>query len=107
MATAVKTDSVPAPMASSVRGVEIIVPLNKLKKSPSNARRVPHGEAAIAALAASIAVKGMLQPPVVAPEVDGQGKKTGCYLVTAGEGRRLALLLRASRKEIRKTEGVR
>jgi len=103
MATAVKIDSVP----STERGVEIIVPLNMLKKSPSNARRVPHGEAAIEALAASMAAKGILQPPVVAPEVDGEGQPTGFYLVTIGEGRRLALLLRAKRKEIRKTEPVR
>lgn len=107
MATAHKVETVPAAFASGVRGIEIVVPLNKLRKSPANARRVPHGEAAIAALAASIAVKGMLQPPVVAPEVDGEGRETGFYLVTAGEGRRLALLLRAERKEIKKTEGVR
>ena len=39
--------------AEAVSGVEIFVPLNKLKKSPRNARKVPHGEAAIEALAAA------------------------------------------------------
>jgi hypothetical protein len=34
-------------------GSEIFVPLNRLKKSPKNARKTPHGEAAIEALAAS------------------------------------------------------
>lgn len=43
-------------------GVEIDVPLNKLKKSPKNARKVPHGEAAVEALAASIGAKRMLHP---------------------------------------------
>jgi hypothetical protein len=48
-------------------GGEIFIPLNKLKKSPRNARKMPHGEAAIEALAASIAAKGMLQNLVVEP----------------------------------------
>jgi ParB family chromosome partitioning protein len=88
-------------------GDVINVPLNKLKKSPRNARRTPHAEADIEALAASIAVKGVLQAPVVEPETDAEGAPTGCYLVTIGEGRRLALLLRAKRKEIKKTAPVR
>jgi ParB family chromosome partitioning protein len=88
-------------------GDVIDVPLNKLKKSPRNARRTPHAEADIEALAASIAVKGVLQAPVVEPETDADGAPTGAYLVTIGEGRRLALLLRAKRKEIKKTEPVR
>jgi ParB family chromosome partitioning protein len=88
-------------------GDVIDVPLNKLKKSPRNARRTPHAEADIEALAASIAVKGVLQAPVVEPETDAAGAPTGCYFVTIGEGRRLALLLRAKRKEIKKTEPVR
>jgi ParB family chromosome partitioning protein len=46
-------------------GTEVFVALNKLKKSPKNARKTPHGEAAIEALAASIAAKGMLQNLVV------------------------------------------
>jgi ParB family chromosome partitioning protein len=36
-------------------GTEIFIPLNKLKKSPKNARKTPHSEAAIEAYAASIA----------------------------------------------------
>ena len=94
-------------VAAIVSGAVIDVPLNKLKKSPKNARKVPHGEAAIEALAGSIAEKGILQMPVVEPEYDAAGAFTGCYLVTIGEGRRLAQLLRVKRKEIRKTELVR
>ena len=88
-------------------GVQIFVPLSKLKKSPKNARRMPHGEAAIEALAASIAAKGMLQNLVVEPEVDADSETTGFYLVTVGEGRRLAQLLRAKRKQIKKSEPIR
>jgi len=88
-------------------GGEVLIPLNKLKKSPHNARRTPHGEAAIAALAASIAHKGLLQNLVVQPEVKADGAPTGYYLVTAGEGRRLALELRARRREIKRSEPVR
>ena len=86
---------------------EVLIPLNKLKKSPHNARRTPHGEAAITALAASIAHKGLLQNLVVQPEVKADGAATGYYLVTAGEGRRLALELRARLREIKRTELVR
>src|ERR1700761_2016416 len=88
-------------------GTETFIPLNKLKKSPNNARKTPHSEAAIEALAASIAAKGILQNLVVEPEVDGEGAATGFFCVTIGEGRRLAQLLRVKRKEIRKTEPIR
>ena len=88
-------------------GDVIDVPLNKLKTSPRNARRTPHAQADIEALAASIAVKGVLQAPVVEPETDEAGIGTGFYLVTIGEGRRLALALLARRKTIRKAEPVR
>ncbi len=88
-------------------GSEIFVPLNRLKKSPKNARKMPHGEAAIEALAGSIAAKGMLQNLVVEPEFDADGEGTGFYLVTVGEGRRLAQLLRAKRKQIKKSEPIR
>jgi len=88
-------------------GSEVFVPLSKLKKSPKNARKMPHGDAAIEALAGSIAAKGMLQNLVVEPEVDAEGVETGCYLVTVGEGRRLAQLLRAKRKQIKKSEPIR
>ncbi|MFI4973062.1 MAG: ParB/RepB/Spo0J family partition protein [Caulobacterales bacterium] len=89
------------------RGVEITVPLGKLKKSPKNARKTPHAAADIEALAASIAVKGVLQSPVVEAETNAEGGATGAYLVTIGEGRRLALRLLAKRKVIAKTTPVR
>jgi ParB family transcriptional regulator, chromosome partitioning protein len=88
-------------------GTEIFVPLNKLKKSPKNARKTPHSEASIEAYAASIAAKGILQNLVVEPELDADGAATGFYFVTIGEGRRLAQLLRVKRKEIKKTEPIR
>src|SRR5271155_5810377 len=79
----------------------LFVPLNRLKKSPKNVRKMPHTKADIHAFAASIAALGMLQYPVVEPELSPRGKPTGHYLVNAGEGRRLAQLLRAKRKEIK------
>jgi ParB family chromosome partitioning protein len=85
---------------------EIFVPLNKLRKHPKNVRKVPHGDAAIEALAASLHHKGQIQNLVVEPELNGD-EPTGFYLVTAGEGRRQALLLRAKRKQIKKTHPVR
>ncbi len=88
-------------------GSEIFIPLNKLKKSPRNARKTPHTEAAIEAYAASIAAKGILQNLVVEPELDSEGAATSLYFVTIGEGRRLAQLLRVKRKEIKKTEPIR
>jgi ParB family chromosome partitioning protein len=92
---------------SPENGTVILIPLNKLKKSPNNARKTPHSEAAIEAYAASIAAKGILQNLVVEPEFDGEGAATGFYFVTIGEGRRLAQLLRVKRKEIKKTEPIR
>jgi len=89
-----------------VSGAEIDIPLNRLKKSSKNARKVPHAPAAIEALAASIAAKKMLQKPVVEPERDAEGALTGHWLVTIGEGRRLALRLLAQRKQIKKTHPV-
>lgn len=88
-------------------GTEVLIPLNKLKKSPNNARKTPHSEAAIEGYAASISAKGILQNLVVEPELDAEGTATGFYLVTIGEGRRLAQLLRVKRKEIKKTEPIR
>lgn len=88
-------------------GSEIFVPLNKLKKSPRNVRKVPHTPAEVEALAASIDANGMLQNLVVEPERNEAGRETGCYFVTIGEGRRLAQLLRAKRKRIGKAEPVR
>jgi len=87
-------------------GTTLDIPLNKLKKSPRNVRKMPHPKADIEALAASIAANGMLQNPVVEPEMK-ESKSTGYFLVTIGEGRRLAQLLRAKRKEIAKDAPVR
>jgi ParB family transcriptional regulator, chromosome partitioning protein len=84
----------------------VLVPLGKLKKSPKNVRQVPHTKADLQALAASIAAIGMLQYPIVEPEIGAKGKPTGHYLVNAGEGRRLAQLLRAKRKEIKPDEPI-
>ncbi|MCP3476679.1 ParB N-terminal domain-containing protein [Bradyrhizobium sp. CCGUVB1N3] len=84
----------------------VMVPLGKLKKSPKNVRKVPHTDGEIAALAASIASVGMLQFPVIEPELGPKHKPTGNFLVNAGEGRRLAQLLRAKRKEIAKDEPI-
>jgi ParB family chromosome partitioning protein len=88
-------------------GDVLFIPLNKLKKSPKNVRQMPHTKAEIEALAASIAANGLLQNLIIEPEHDKKGRTTGYYLVTAGEGRRLAQLLRAKRKEIAKTEPIR
>ncbi len=116
-ATADVVAALPAPEAdsvgaqeiatASVSGVEILIPLDKLKKSPRNARKTPHRNETIETYAASIAAKGILQNLVVEPEVDPDGEPTGFYLVTIGEGRRLAQVLRAKRKEIGKTEPIR
>jgi ParB family transcriptional regulator, chromosome partitioning protein len=85
----------------------VLVPLDRLKKSPKNVRKIPHTKGEIAALAASIGALGMLQYPVVEPEIGPNGKPSGFYLVNAGEGRRLAQLLRAKRKEIKRDELIR
>ncbi|MFJ6327629.1 MULTISPECIES: ParB/RepB/Spo0J family partition protein [unclassified Rhizobium] len=88
-------------------GATVFIPLNKLKKHPKNARKTPHSEASIEAKAASIAAKGILQNLVVEPEADADGAATGFYLVSIGEGRRQAQMLRVKRKEIKKTEPIR
>ena len=95
------------PALSAQRGQEILVPLDRLKKSPRNARRTPHSAADVEAFAASIAAKGVLQPPVVEAERSSDGKETGYYLVSIGEGRRLALRLLAKRKRLAKAEPIR
>ncbi|MER9182592.1 ParB/Srx family N-terminal domain-containing protein [Mesorhizobium sp. M0767] len=94
-------------VTASESGTEVFIPLNKLKKSPRNARKTPHSGAIIEAYAASIAAKGILQNLVVEPELDGEGAETGFYFVSIGEGRRLAQLLRVKRKQIKKTEPIR
>jgi ParB family transcriptional regulator, chromosome partitioning protein len=101
--TTAETEAVTIPP----HGTELFIPLNKLKKSPRNARKTPHTQAEIEAYAASIAAKGVFQNLVVEPELDADGKPTGFYFVTIGEGRRLAQLLRVKRKEIKRTEPVR
>jgi len=85
----------------------VLIPLNKLKKSPNNARKTPHSKLDIEALAASIHVKGMLQNLVVEPELDEAGARTGFFLVQIGEGRRQAQLLRVKRKQIKDSEPIR
>lgn len=85
----------------------VLIPLNRLKKSPRNARKTPHAKAEIEALAASIHAKGMLQNLVVEPEFDESGARTSFYLVQIGEGRRQAQMLRAKRKQILNTEPIR
>ncbi|MFI0847730.1 ParB/RepB/Spo0J family partition protein [Mesorhizobium sp. IMUNJ 23232] len=99
--------SVEVTEAVAASGETVFIPLNKLKKSPRNARKTPHTDAEIEAYAASIAAKGMFQNLVVEPELDVDGVGTGFYLVTIGEGRRLAQLLRVKRKQIKKTEPIR
>ncbi|MFG1351910.1 ParB/RepB/Spo0J family partition protein [Xanthobacter autotrophicus] len=101
--TAIETTALPA----AVTGTEVFIPLNKLKKHPGNARKTPHSEASIEAKAASIHAKGILQNLVVEPELDAEGAATGFYLVSIGEGRRVAQLLRVKRKQIKKTEPIR
>ncbi|SFZ81749.1 chromosome partitioning protein, ParB family [Devosia enhydra] len=93
--------------ATAEHGTTVFIPLNKLKKHPKNARKTPHSEASIEAKAASIAAKGILQNLVVEPETNAEGGPTGCYLVSIGEGRRLAQMLRVKRKQIKKTEPIR
>lgn len=105
--TSQSIETAATPVAAPAHGAEITVPLNKLKASPRNARKVKHSAAAIEALAASIKAKGVLQPPVVEIEREGEGAPTGSYLVTIGEGRRQALRLLVKRKAIKRTHPVR
>ncbi|WP_180896952.1 ParB/RepB/Spo0J family partition protein [Caulobacter flavus] len=88
-------------------GTERVYPLNKLKRDPDNVRKAGHSEAVIERRAASILAKGLIQLPVVRPERRADGSETGYALVTAGEGRRLALRLLAKRRLIPKTAPVR
>ncbi len=53
------------PATETVIGREALIPLNKLKKSPRNARKTPHSEETVETYAASIAAKGILQNLVV------------------------------------------
>lgn len=105
--TTTANDTAAIPVVATVTGADVFIPLNKLKKHPNNARKTPHSEASIEAKAASIHAKGILQNLVVEPEFDADGAATGFYLVSIGEGRRLAQLLRVKRKQIKKTELIR
>jgi len=107
MTNTIETTATVSEAPAAENGAVLFVPLNKLKKSPRNARKTPHSEAHIEALSASIEAKGMLQNLVVEPETNAEGEPTGSYFVTIGEGRRLAQLLRVKRKQIKKTEGIR
>jgi ParB family chromosome partitioning protein len=107
MTNTIETTATVSDAPAAANGAVLFVPLNKLKKSPRNARKTPHSEAHIEALSASIAAKGMLQNLVVEPETNAEGEPTGSYFVTIGEGRRLAQLLRVKRKQIKKTEPIR
>ncbi len=59
------------------------IPLDRLKPSPANVRRTG-AEAGLEELAASIAAHGLLQMPVITPELDGSTKIRG---VLGVEGR--------------------
>ncbi|MDX0312550.1 chromosome partitioning protein ParB [Sinorhizobium meliloti] len=107
MTNTIETTATVSEAPAAANGSVLFVPLNKLKKSPRNARKTPHSEAHIEALSASIAAKGMLQNLVVEPETNAEGEPTGSYFVTIGEGRRLAQLLRVKRKQIKKSEPIR
>lgn len=107
MTDTIETTATVSEASATENGAVLFVPLNKLKKSPRNARKTPHSEAHIEALAASIAAKGMLQNLVVEPETNADGEPIGSYFVTIGEGRRLAQMLRVKRKQIKKSEPIR
>ena len=75
-----ETSSSPAKVEAAAipaSGTEVFISLDKLKKSPRNARKTPHREAEIEAYAASIATKGMFQNLVVEPELGADGQPTG------------------------------
>jgi ParB family chromosome partitioning protein len=84
-----------------------LIPLSQLKKSARNVRKTPHEKAHIEALADSLHAHGQIQNLVVETEFNEKQKPTGFYWVTAGEGRRLAQLLRVKRKQIKSDEPIR
>lgn len=81
------------------------IPLDKLVRSPRNVRKVPHTREYVASLADNIHALGQIQNSIVEPEQEN-GKATGRYLVSGGEARRLAQLLRVKRKQIPKNHPV-
>ena len=92
---------------SSARAGPLFHPAQQAQEVPEECPQDAAQRGGDRGLAASIAVKGMLQNLVVEPERDADGGATGYYFVTIGEGRRLAQLLRVKRKEIKKTEPIR
>ncbi|MBS0422530.1 MAG: ParB N-terminal domain-containing protein [Proteobacteria bacterium] len=78
------------------------VPLNLLKKSANNVRTVPHTSEHITELAAMIDADGQLYPLIL----EREAAETGEYLVTAGEGRRLAQLERVRQGKIASDEPI-
>jgi len=93
-----KEDIELAPQAEGERTFAF-VPLNRLKKSLKNIRKVPHSAAYIHSLAATIHAHGQTHNSVVEPEMEDD-VPTGYYLVTDGEGRRLAQLHRVTLGQI-------
>ena len=63
MTDTIETTATVSEIPAAENGAVLFVPLNKLKKSPRNARKTPHSEAHIEALAVSIA------PPLRGPVV--------------------------------------
>lgn len=94
-----RASSLPKPEPSG-RASNASTPSTSSKPRPYNVRKGGHSQAVIEARAASILAKGIIQPQVVKPERRADGSETGYALVTAGEGRRLALRLLAKRKLI-------
>src|SRR5437868_252187 len=80
----------------------IWVPLNLLKKSANNVRTVPHTSEHITELAAMIDADGQLYPLIL----EHEAAQIGEYLVTAGEGRRLAQLERVRQRKIASDEPI-
>lgn len=78
----------------------IIIELNKLDRDSKNVRKT-YDPAKLAELAANIDAEGVLQNLVVRA-----GDKRGRYFVTAGERRRLALLLLVEQGKIEKNHPV-
>ena len=58
-AQSTQTAAIEATATAPQHGAELTVPLNRLKASPKNARKVPHSAATIEAFAASIKAKGV------------------------------------------------
>lgn len=77
------------------------IPLDRLRLSDANVRRVRPGES-VAELADSIARRGLLQNLNVRPILDSEGNGTGDYEVPAGGRRMRALELLVKQKRLAK-----